>query len=406
MTQNTYKDIEKFLMDDELFQWAKNGSAAKEFDLKSYKLRHPGCENQIDLAIAIIRGVKINEAEMKVTSSYKTNRLNEVIRRAQMSGSTENSEFLEPKSLKSIRHLWFTSVASVAAILLLCFGVYQWMLNTPSVSSTQQLALNTMDSLRHSKQVQVILNGEQTVGLDQNNAEIKVESNGAVRVDKKLVAEGIKEKVLTNKVIVPYGKRSKIHLPDGSTLWINSGSSISYASDFLKNRILNVQGEVYLDVKKDAAHPFVVKTNRMEVTVLGTTFNVTDYERDKETAVVLVQGSVDVTLENNLKKRLVPNQRLTIQDGDLKVDEVDVYQYTCWKDDLMIFKEQKLRDILKSLSRYYDVHIEMSDSLKDEIYHGTLDLNGSIDDVLSTISLVTPLQITRDKDVIYIKPNK
>ncbi|MFW8423776.1 FecR family protein, partial [Klebsiella pneumoniae] len=77
-----------------------------------------------------------------------------------------------------------------------------------------------------------------------------------------------------------YGKRSKIILPDGSSLWINSGSCISYSSDFVAKRKLNVQGEVYLDVRKDAAHPFVVKTNRLEVTVLGTSFNVTDYAKD------------------------------------------------------------------------------------------------------------------------------
>lgn len=71
---------------------------------------------------------------------------------------------------------------------------------------------------------------------------------------------------------------------------------------FCGKRKLNVQGEVYLDVRKDAAHPFVVKTNRLEVTVLGTSFNVTDYAKDTETAVVLVQGSVDVKVDNKEKK--------------------------------------------------------------------------------------------------------
>lgn len=406
MTQYAYKDIEKFLLDEELFQWAKNGSTAEKFDLQSYKLKYPGCEDQIDLAVALIRGVKINEDGMKVNSSDKISKLNEMIRRAHMDDSKETTESLLLQHSRSIRRWWVASVASVAALLLFCFGAYHWITDTQSVSHSEQLSLSTMDSLRHSKQVQVILDGEQAVGLDQNNAEIKVEADGTVRVDRKLVAEARKDKVLINQVIVPYGKRSKICLPDGSILWINSGSSISYASDFSTNRKLNVQGEVYLDVKKDAAHPFVVKTNRLEVTVLGTSFNVTDYEHDRETAVVLVQGSVDVMTENNLKKRLVPNQRLTNHNGKLKVDEVDVYQYVCWKDDLMIFKGQKLCDILSSLSRYYDVRIEVSGSLKDESYYGTLDLNGSLDDVLSTISLVTPLQIMKEENIIYIKPKK
>lgn len=107
-----------------------------------------------------------------------------------------------------------------------------------------------MDTICHSNQVQIILDGKQAVGLDQNNAEITVEEDGSILVDKQLVTKAREEKVATNQVIVPYGKRSKIFLPDGSILWINSGSSISYTSDFQINRKLNVQGEVYLDVKR------------------------------------------------------------------------------------------------------------------------------------------------------------
>ena len=125
-------------------------------------------------------------------------------------------------------------------------------------------------------------------------------------------------------------------------MWINSGSLISYASNFSTNRVLNVQGEVYLEVKKDVDHPFVVKTNRLEVTVLGTSFNVTDYASDSESAVVLVRGSVDVNIGNTVRKRLVPNQRLSNDHGKVNVDQVDVDKYICWKDDLMNCNGQKL----------------------------------------------------------------
>ena len=161
-----------------------------------------------------------------------------------------------------------------------------------------------------------------------------------------------------------------------------------------------------MDVRKDAAHPFVVKTNRLEVTVLGTSFNVTDYAKDTETAVVLVQGSVDVKVDNKEKKRLVPNQRLSKENGVVKVDEVDVYNYICWKDDAMNFDGQKLSDVLKSLSRYYNTKIEISGSLKDEKYYGSLDLNCTPGEVLESISLATPLSIIRQGDEIYITPEK
>ena len=90
----------------------------------------------------------------------------------------------------------------------------------------------------------------------------------------------------------------------------------------------------------------------------------------------------------------------------MNVDQVDVDKYICWKDDLMNFNGQKLNDILKSLARYYAVKIEVSGNLKEELYYGNLDLNRTIEDVLATISLTTPLQIVKRNDVFYIKPKE
>lgn len=405
MNQYTYKDIELFLLDDDLFQWAKYGTVVNGFDLQSYKLKYPGYEAKIDFAITVIRSVRVTEDSQKTSDAYKRACFNAMIDRARKC----NSHVLESpvsSSSVSLRRRWMMSVASVAAVFLLCLGAYHWLTRAQRTYTTHNSIALEMDSLYHSKQVKVFLNGKQVVGLDKNNASIKVGEDGAVSVDDQLVADSRLGKVSVNQIVVPYGKRSKLFLPDGSTLWINSGSFISYASNFSTNRVLNVQGEVYLEVKKDVDHPFVVKTNRLEVTVLGTSFNVTDYASDSESAVVLVQGSVDVNIGNTVRKRLVPNQRLSNDHGKVNVDQVDVDKYICWKDDLMNFNGQKLNDILKSLARYYAVKIEVSGNLKEELYYGNLDLNRTIEDVLSTISLTTPLQIVKRNDVFYIKPKE
>ena len=405
MTQYTYKDIELFLLDDELFQWTKYGTLANGFDLQSYKLRYPGCEAKIDLAITIIRGVRVIEDGKNTSLSYKTHSFDVMMSKARK-GDSHNLVTPISRHSTSLRYRWMMSVASVAAVFLLCLCTYYWMVSSQTTYTTHNSIALEMDSLYHSKQVKVFLNGKQVVGLDKNNASIKVGEDGAVSVDDQLVADSRSGNVSVNQIVVPYGKRSKLFLPDGSTLWINSGSLISYASNFSTNRVLNVQGEVYLEVKKDVAHPFVVKTNRLEVTVLGTSFNVTDYASDSESAVVLVQGSVDVNIGNTVRKRLVPNQRLSNEHGKVNVDQVDVDKYICWKDDLMNCNGQKLNDILKSLGRYYAVKIEVSGNLKEELYYGNLDLNRTIEDVLATISLTTPLQIVKRNDVFYIKPKE
>lgn len=401
MAQYTFKDIEEFLLDDDFFQWAKYGSSNNEFDIEFYKLHHPGCEEKIELAIAMIRSMKVVEDNKPTSQEYKIQNFNRMMSKLQ----PPSSEPAQPHGRTLPYQRIMAYVASVAALLCICLGTY-YILSEPKLQETTDITAHIIDSLSRSGQVQIILDGKQAVGLDKNNAEIRVGEDGAVTVDEQLVAASRGEKVSVNQIVVPYGKRSKILLPDGSSLWINSGSCISYASDFAANRKLNVQGEVYLDVRKDAAHPFVVKTNRLEVTVLGTSFNVTDYAKDTETAVVLVRGSVDVKVDSKEKKRLVPNQRLSKENGEVKVDEVDVYNYICWKDDAMNFDGQKLSDVLKSLSRYYNTKIEMSGSLKDEKYYGSLDLNSTLDEVLESISLVTPLNIIRQESGIYITPGK
>ncbi len=400
MVQHTFKDIEEYLLDDDFFQWAKYGSSENGFDLESYKLQHPGCEEKIELAVAMIRNMKVVENRKSTSQEYKMQSFDRMMNKLQQ----QSLQSVQPHR-RILPRRFMVYVASVAALLSICLETY-YVLSQPKLQRNTNITADVIDSLSRSGQVQIILDGRQAVGLDKNNAEIQVNEDGAVTVNKQLVAASRGEKISVNQIVVPYGKRSKIILPDGSSLWINSGSCISYASDFEVNRKLSVQGEVYLDVRKDAAHPFVVKTNRLEVTVLGTSFNVTDYSKDTETAVVLVQGSVDVKVDNKEKKHLVPNQRLSKANGEVKVDKVDVYNYICWKDDAMNFDGQKLSDVLNSLSRYYNTRIEISGSLKDEKFYGSLDLNCTLDELLESISLATPLNIIRQEDKIYIMPGK
>lgn len=399
MAQYTFKDIEEFLLDDAFFQWAKYGSSDNGFDIELYKRQHPGCEEKIALAVAMIRSMKVIEDRMPTSQEYKMQSFDRMMHKHQLQELTP----AQVHRTLSYRRI-ISYAASIAALLFICLGSY-YIFSESGLQKTE-LTADIIDSLSTSGQVQVFLDGKQAVGLDKNNAQIQVNEDGTVIVDDKLVAASRGEKVSKNQIVVPYGKRSKIILPDGSSLWINSGSCISYNSDFTVNRKLNVQGEVYLDVQKDPVHPFIVKTNHLEVCVLGTAFSVTDYEKDAETAVVLVRGSVDVKVDNKEKKRLTPNQRLSKEQDRITVDEVDVYSYICWKDDIMNFEGQKLSDVLKSLSRYYNTKIEVTGSLKDEKFYGSLDLNCTLDEVLEAISLTTALDITRKGNKIDIIPGK
>lgn len=398
MSQYTFQDIEEFILDDRLFQWAKSGSTDSGFDIDFYKQQHPGSEEKIELAVAVIRGLKVVEESEPTSQAYKMQRFTQMMSEHQR----QQQQHQQQRTLRYKKALDY--VASIAAMLFICVGSYYFFYEAKNREKTD-LTAAMMDSLNQFGQVQILLDGKQAAGFDKNNAEIRVDKDGTVVVDGKQIAASKGREILVNQVIVPYGKRSKIILPDGSLLWINAGSCISYHSDFAKNRKLNVQGEVFLDVKRDETHPFIVKTSHLEVRVLGTSFNVTDYSKDSQPAVVLVRGSVDVKVDNKENKRLSPNQRLAMANGTVEVGEVDVYNYICWKDDVMNFDGKPLSYVLKSLSRYYDTKIEITSEIEDEICYGSLDLNCSIDEVLESISLTTPLNIERKGKIIFISPN-
>lgn len=390
---HTFTDIEKFILDDELFLWAKYGPQKSDFDLEAYKKKYPGEERKIDLAISMIRSISITPDKNIFINSYKNDLLNNIYKRA-------GKKRKRSRSFKK----WGIA-ASIAIGLILSTSV--WFLSKENFVQTPDACLALLsDSVEMGNNIQIIIDDNQSINVDKTMASISIEKGGVIMVDDVQVANiNAKSKTTNSQIIVPYGKRSHMTLPDGSALWINSGSRVIYKSDFEENRHLYVDGEIYLDVRRDVNHPFIVKTNRIEVKVLGTKFNVSDYHIDTQSSVTLVKGSVEVTTGES-RTKLSPNQRLAYECGQTNVRNVNVTPYICWKDDIINFNDMKLHDILKSLSRYYNIPIEGITSLNNDTCYGNMDLNLSIDDVLEAIAYTVPLAYRREgeKIIVYPKP--
>ena len=183
MAQFTYKDIEEFLLDDDFFQWARYGSSDNGFNLESYKLQHPGCEEKIELAVAMVRSMKVVENSKPTSREYKMQSFNKMMSKLQQQPSQPVQSYRKTFPYRRI----MTYVASVAALLFVCLGTY-YVLSRSGLQETTDVTVHIIDSLSHSGQVQIILDGKQAVTLDKNNAEIRVDEDGAVTVDKQLVA--------------------------------------------------------------------------------------------------------------------------------------------------------------------------------------------------------------------------
>ena len=196
----------------------------------------------------------------------------------------------------------------------------------------------------------------------------------------------------------PFGVSSKVDLPDGTTVWLNSGSKLKYPVAFVSNeRNVYLSGEAFFKVHSDKIHPFIVSTDKMEVKATGTQFNVEAYPADSITAVTLVEGVVDVNIGGSIAENLKPNQRIilnSITNTYSKV-ETDAQHWGVWKDGILAFRDQPLEDVFKRLSRTFNVDIKVKDTVvARQLYRATFE-EESLDEILRLLKMSAPIKYKR-----------
>lgn len=211
----------------------------------------------------------------------------------------------------------------------------------------------------------------------------------------------------------PYGTYLGVQLPDGSNVSLNSGSSLQYPAVFKrKERVVYLTGEGYFEVKSDAAHPFFVKTDRARVKATGTAFNVEAYPKERENAVTLIHGQVDVLWKGADRPVVLhPNDRIVFDsvtgNYDLSRSD-DVYKWYAWKEGVLIFRDEPLKKVAERLSRVYHVNMTINDSVLAEYPYRATFVNKSLKDILELLALSAPLNIEiqniAKKDSLIISP--
>lgn len=211
-------------------------------------------------------------------------------------------------------------------------------------------------------------------------------------------------------VEAPLGSKTKLTLPDGSTVWLNAGSKMVYSQGFgVSDRRLAFQGEGYFEVEKNDEMPFLVQTHDVNVTVVGTKFNFRNYPEDEEAVVELLEGKV--ALENQLKEEAVrylsPNEKMVLHKatGKMDITSAKVKEVTLWTENILLFDEDLLPDIVRELERSYHVQIEIeNEDLKQTRFYGQFNqLEQNIYDVLDMLSETGKLKYHEEGKVIYLK---
>lgn len=205
----------------------------------------------------------------------------------------------------------------------------------------------------------------------------------------------------------PVGARTCMYLPDGTQVWLNACSRLTYSQGFgINNRHLKLEGEGYFKVSHNEKLPFTIHTQEVDVTVLGTQFNFKNYTDDSEASVSLLEGKVK--LSNHLRQEetlyLQPNEKMTLNKltGEMTTTQTQVQNSKIWTQDELFFDEELLADIAKKLMRNFDVKIQVADSLRNRRFYGSFKITGNtIEEVLETIASTDRMRYKKEKG-IYI----
>jgi ferric-dicitrate binding protein FerR (iron transport regulator) len=222
----------------------------------------------------------------------------------------------------------------------------------------------------------------------------------------------------------PMGKTVKALLPDGTTVWLNAGSKLSYDANFSRtNRSITVTGEIFLDVVKDDTKPFIVHTNNLDVHVLGTSFNIKAYDDDSRSEVTVIGGKVQVIMRNSPEKKviLLPHEKLVLAvkpkatttldapghvnfqvQGLIGTKDTSLVMETAWRDQKLAFMNETFEEVARKMERQFNVTISFEkESMKTEVLSGVFEKEG-IGKALQLLQMITPFHYRIEQQHIYL----
>jgi hypothetical protein len=289
-------------------------------------------------------------------------------------GSTRQSRQRAAHRVHFLKTAWFRYAAAV--IILLGIGGYLWNAQQKDkslITQTEPVPVKN-DILPGSDRAVLTLSSGQQVILDNsasetiNDGTLSIENNNGQLIYK----QG--DRMAMNTMRTPKGGQYQLALADGTRVWLNAASSITYPTSFSGvSREVMITGEAYFEVTRNAKQPFIVKTPKENVTVLGTSFNVNAYADEPAMKTSLLEGSVRIA-----KTVLKPGQ--AYQEG--KVIPTNVDQDVAWKNGFFSFEDVSLQQALKQFARWYDVEIVYDDKIPEEQLSGGMDRSLTLQNAL------------------------
>ena len=380
-----------------LFEKMMNNSCSEqELDELLYWMRSP--ENELEAGQMILREVSAetnSPGDQQITERLEA-RMEEILRK--------------PVVQRRFQPVWWAA----AAILLLFAGITilrpknNEKISAPLVQSPPKdphpgkngaiLTLAdgsefVLDSVPNGK---IAINGAANITLNQGKLSY---GNYTDRVSA--------EPVQINTLTTPEGRQFQLELEDGTKVWLNAASSISYPTVFHgTERVVNVTGEVYFEVAKNKAKPFRVRlADHSSIEVLGTHFNVNAYADEAAFRTTLLEGSVKFTSATQGSVIMKPGEQTQLTNNGMKlVKSVDIEHVMAWKYGFFSFQDASLAEVMKQLSRWYDLDIVYEGKIPEIDFNGEIDKNLTLSQVLNGLSATRINYIIKNGKTIIIRP--
>ena len=224
------------------------------------------------------------------------------------------------------------------------------------------------------------------------NDEITVDGQAIRYKDGAVLEDGQSNQNLT--LSTPMGGQYRVVLSDGTRVWLNAASSISYPAIFKGNeRIVKVSGEAYFEVFHDASHPFIVRSEGQDIKVLGTSFNVNAYADERKTVTTLLSGKVQLSsAAKGISQHLAPGEQASLENGSIALKKVDADLFAAWKDGEFRFNATPLPEALRQISRWYDLDIDYTGIPNDVQIHASINRNNQLSTVIHALEKITDLK--------------
>lgn len=298
--------------------------------------------------------------------------------------------------------------AAAAVLILLSAGAYWFSRPVKQQVGTTVQAVEDIAPGKNGA-VLVLANGKEIVLDDAADGQVAqqggvqiVKSGGALAYE----ANGMEGTTLVyNTIRTPRGRHFELRLPDGTRAWLNAGSAIRYPASFGDDRrSVEMEGEVYFEVAKDASRPFSVTVNGMEVAVLGTRFNIMAYANEKDIRTSLLEGAVAVSM-GGARHRLAPGQEAVAgrESRNIRVMEADTEQALAWKEGYFRFNRAGIPDVMRQLERWYDIEVRYEGNIPAREFGGELSRSLPMSGVLRFLEKAG-VNFRQDGNIITVLP--